>query len=121
MKKDLKNILLLNGGCNVIFGCDTENEIKNLISKGKIFSKLNLKFYKKGMKPNQCHRNSSILYLTKKSYKLVTGYAMYNGEWLSHSWLFNGKNIIETCPIVFEEYFGVELVGLDLDNFLIEN
>jgi len=121
MEIDLENTLLLNGGCKVIFGLDTEHEINQILKQGKLYLTQGLKHYKKDMLPNQCHKNSAYLSTQKKSYRLITGYAMFDGEWISHSWLWNGQNIIETCPVTFEEYFGHELKGQDLDFFIMEN
>lgn len=121
MKTDLENTLLANGGCSVIFGLDTEHEIKQILGRGKLYPNEGVNHCKKNMFPNQCHKNSAYLSAQKKSYKVVTGYAMYDGEWVSHSWLWNGQNIIETCPITFEEYFGYELKGQELEFFVMEN
>lgn len=116
----LKNILLKIDGLKVIKGTNSENEIDNLIKAGKLYTTNNLKLYKGGMFPNQCHRNSAILTQKKKSYKLISGYALSNSTWVCHSWLFNGRNIIETT-FGRDLYYGYELKGNLLNEFINEN
>jgi hypothetical protein len=124
LRHKLKELLLSNGGSDIIWGRDTEEEIKSIITKGKLYDTTNVK--RIPMRPNQCHANCAGLSYRKKSYKVITGYAMNDGVWICHTWINNeatytNKYIIETTPITFEEYFGYELVGHELDNFRYEN
>jgi hypothetical protein len=117
----LKTKLLSLGGEKVRPAQETQGEINSMLTKGKIYSTENLNRYKKGMYPNRCHSNSAFLSEVKKSYRVVTGYALSkDGTWYQHSWLTNGKNIIETTYI-FDVYYGYELKGLELDNFILDN
>lgn len=117
----LENKLLSLGGDTVRPANDTQGEINSMLSKGQLYSTVNLRRHKKGMRPNSCHSNSVFLSEVKKTYRVVTGYGLTEyGTWYQHSWLTNGKNIIETTYI-FEMYYGYELKGFELDNFKMDN
>lgn len=121
IRLDMEAKLLSLGGESIIFGNDTESEVNRLLTKGTIHSTEGLTRYKKGMYPNRCHGNSAFLSTVKKSYKVVTGYALSEDNiWYHHSWLTNGRNIIETT-FIFEMYYGYVLDGFELDNFILDN
>ena len=121
LQNRLKELLLERNNGVVKFGLDTEKELQSMLDKGRFKNIQGLKVYKKGMLPNKCHRNSAVLKLNKKSYKIETGYALTEDNvWLSHSWLTNGVNIIETT-LPFRVYFGYELKGEEEKTFISEN
>lgn len=87
LKEDLEKLLLSNGGSDMIYGRDTVEEMESIITKGKLYDPETVKRIR--MRPNQCHANSAELSYRKKSYKVITGYAMHDGVWISHSWVYN--------------------------------
>jgi hypothetical protein len=59
--------------------------------------------------PRRCHTNAAELWSRATDrYQLVTGYALYGDEWLSHSWVVDGKYLYETTH-QFDRYFGAVL------------
>jgi hypothetical protein len=59
--------------------------------------------------PRRCHANAVELWARAADrYQLVTGYALYGDEWLSHSWVVDGKTLYETTHR-FDRYFGAVL------------
>jgi hypothetical protein len=56
-------------------------------------------------------------------YRLVTGYALKNGLWVSHSWVVDDKSLYETT-VKFDRYFGIVLVpamALDFWHLYVED
>jgi hypothetical protein len=48
-----------------------------------------------------------------------TGYAQYKEHWTRHSWVIhrNDKILLEVTPNTFDQYFGVILTDLELEQF----
>ena len=57
----------------------------------------------------------------KYNFKIITGYALYNDEWIQHSWGFSKNNIIETTKIKFKLYYGYELTPEESEEFCFSN
>lgn len=104
----LRNKLLSFGGDKVR---ETyEEDLDKLLAKGEFFKK---KVTKVKMQPSKCHANSACFWgnYTKEhgtsSLKIVTGWALYDGTWTQHSWLYEPSKdrIIETT-LDWEAYFG---------------
>lgn len=71
--------------------------------------------------PNRCHSNAADLWAEAKDrYRLVTGYALGDNQWVSHRWVIDDKNLYETTHR-FDRYFGVELVPIMTCKFWFEN
>lgn len=122
LQKQLEKILLDLNGNSVKFGIDTKQELQQMIDNGRFKNTDGLKVYKTGMLPNQCHRNSVVLKLKKKSYQIFTGYALTDENvWLQHTWCANSfTNIVETTQ-PFRRYYGYQLKGEELLTFINEN
>src|SRR5262249_32204744 len=62
-------------------------------------------------KGNRCHHNVAFRYLDNPfTYEIATGYGLTaaDGLWRQHSWLWDGKRVLETT-VVRDVYFGVVL------------
>ena len=71
--------------------------------------------------PHQCHANAAEIWSGDiDKYQLVTGYALCEHLWLSHSWIVQGKTLYETTTR-FDRYFGVVLEPLVACMFWIGN
>jgi hypothetical protein len=61
------------------------------------------------MQANGCHFNAAKLFLKGQAAKVVSGFALSEGLWRSHTWVFNSRGrIIETTE-PREVYFGTVL------------
>jgi hypothetical protein len=116
----LKTKLLSIGGNDVKFGLDSYEEQNRMLNDGRIYDeKVN---FVSGT-PNKCHRNVSDKYQksAKHGFKIVSGYALNDGVWISHSWGFNRNGIIETTKIIFDAYYGYELTPEESEEFCFSN
>jgi hypothetical protein len=117
--KNLEKKLLSLGGSGVLLH-PTEPYAVQLVERGKEF--------KQGIRllPGElhfCHSNVAELW-SRDIFKaqIVTGYAIgrTNNKWIEHSWILNGKSIIETT-LPFDRYFGVSLGLAESIRFWSEN
>lgn len=120
-EESLRNKLLSIGGHSVKFGMDSEQEQQRMLLDGKVYLQ-KVKFIKGGM-PNQCHRNIADLSKRnlKNNFKIINGYVLYDGQWISHSWGFYKNEVIETTKIKFSVYFGYELSLEESQEFCFTN
>lgn len=120
IEKDLELKLLSFGGKSVKLGLDSDVEQKRMFYDGRIYNEKIM--FANGI-PNQCHRNISDKYKnsTSSNFKIISGYALYNNEWIQHSWGFIKNNIIESTKIKFELYYGYELTPEESDEFCFSN
>ena len=119
---DLSEILLNLQPGEVKNGLDTEDEINDLINRGEEYDESFITHRFDG-NPNQCHRNSANVYSDDSDeYTIVTGYAFYDGVWVSHTWLmdFYG-DMIETVQTEYSNYFGYILNAVESKKFIDEN
>ena len=116
----LKEKLLSIGGDNAKLGLDTEEEQNRMLNNGRLYDE-EINFVN-GI-TSQCHRNVSDRYQksAEHGFKIVTGYALSNGDWLQHSWGFNKNCVIETTKIKFDAYYGYELTPEESDEFCFSN
>ena len=120
MTKRLIKLLKVLGQGVVTLGLDTNEELELLLEKGKAWNNSDIK-RRKG-EPNQCHRNSAILYEQKSTWKIASGYALFEGRWVQHSWIIDAyKRVGETTPIKFEKYYGYILTKKESKVFVDEN
>jgi hypothetical protein len=68
------------------------------------------------MEDNECHKNTTTLFLTEQVPSFATGFALHeNGVWYFHSWGIRssccGEVIVETHQDTFRHYFGPECSG----------
>jgi len=116
----LKNKLLSLDGTEVKFGLDTDEEQERMFSDGRLYNEP-IKILNGHL--NQCHRNSADQYnkLSKKGFKIITGYALYNNIWIQHSWGLYKGNLIETTKEKFDKYYGYELTPNESERFCFDN
>jgi len=127
IEETLKDKLLSIGGKEVFFGRDTDEEIKRMLEDGKLFQNQVVKI--KGF-PNQCHFNTATAYdMSRKDkykhlddFKIVSGYALDDDIWVSHSWGLNQQNkLVETTPAIFKKYYGYILDPKESQDFCFYN
>ena len=99
--------LLAVGGTRVVPSPDPH--IGLLIQQGRVIAgKLPKKV--RGRR-SRCHHNVAFRYLDNPfTYEIATGYGLTaaDGLWRQHSWLWDGKRVLETT-VVRDVYFGVVL------------
>jgi len=118
----LKKRLLSLGGVAVNAGLDTPEEIKRLLSAGKLWNQPVL--FEKGYSPGRCHANIADMYLHKRrvGLKIVTGYALADeGVWYEHSWGIEDGKLVETTGNRYSMYFGYRLTKKEADDFCFYN
>lgn len=127
--KELESILLEHDGdqVNQVF----EEDIEQLIGSGDFYDSDDYSVILYEMDPSKCHRNSTTFYEnwmdqnnSPDEISLMTGWALGidDGVWRQHSWIYfpyDGE-IIETT-ILRKSYYGIELKGSKLRDFLFDN
>lgn len=117
---ELQNKLFLLKGSRVVYR--GEPHLKMLLSRGQQFSPKGHK-RRKG-EPNRCHQNVAFHYAQHHAYgfgkvcDIVTGYALSDGFWRQHSWLWDGNRVLETTT-ASELYFGVILEPGEASRFVV--
>ena len=104
-----------------------EEDLQRLLSKGFLFQPHGMEHVK--MEPSKCHRNSATFwknYTEKKGFgriKIATGWALLDNIWRQHSWIYfaDDKNIIETTPNRWDNYFGSLLTDDEAEEFYWNN
>ena len=85
----------------------TSEEVDRLLARGEFHPAQGAGLRR--MQANNCHFNSAKLFLTGKAAKVVSGFALSEGLWRSHTWVLNSRGrIIETTE-PREVYFGTVL------------
>lgn len=118
---DLKTKLLSYGGKSVKLGLDSDDEINRMINDGILFDVDIVLLH--GQK-SQCHRNVADKYkkLSSSGFKIVSGYALYDDEWVQHSWGLNKNgDILETTGNEYQLYYGYILTDEESDDFCFYN
>lgn len=115
--KRLDDILLALGGSRVCcLGPDPHAAL--IAARGQLFSQ---KVLMRRGQPHRCHGNAADLWAKAPGrYQLVTGYALSDQVWRSHSWVVGRDKLNETTQR-FERYFGVVLAPLLACKFWYEN
>jgi hypothetical protein len=117
VRKRLEDKLLSLGGSKVIWqGNDPHATL--IAARGQVFPQ---RVRMRRGDPNRCHANAAEIWAgATDKYQLVTGYALSNDHWSSHSWVIDGKTLYETTHR-FDRYFGVVLVPFLALKFWFEN
>jgi len=122
---DLEKILLNIGGESVAES--PEEDLIELIEKGDdIYNDFEVKLIK--MKDSRCHQNVTSFYNnfikdnSEDEISIITGWALSDGIWRQHSWIFLpfDEILIETTKHR-DSYYGIELRGENLSEFLFNN
>jgi hypothetical protein len=120
-ESELESILLSLGGDRVKFGLDTDEELDRMIGDGKLF---NVEIVNIKGVSGQCHRNVADRYERFKGggFKIVSGYALSDGNWFQHSWgLGPTGKIIETTGNKYDLYWGYILNSEESEEFCFNN
>mgnify|MGYP006097739905 CR=1 FL=1 len=124
----LKSILLEEGGDKV---SETfEEDLEDLIKNGDFYDPSDYDYKVVPMRTSQCHSNSASFYKnfisdsnnTEEEIDIVTGWALKDGIWMQHSWIFLtfDEIIIETTE-PRDLYYGFILSYEDVEEFLYNN
>jgi hypothetical protein len=102
----LRSKLLRHAGEEVLLRVMPE-EIDRLLTRGEFHSGKGASLRR--MQANRCHFNAAKLFLTGQVAEVVSGFALSEGLWRSHTWVLNsGGQIIETTEPM-KVYFGTVL------------
>lgn len=102
----LRSKLLEHAGEEVLLRV-TPEEIDRLLARGKFYPGKGARLRR--MRANRCHFNAAKLFLTSQAAKVVSGFALSEGLWRSHTWVLNSQGrIIETTELR-DVYFGTVL------------
>ena len=67
------------------------------------------------MDNNECHKNTTMLFLNGQVSSFATGFALQAAVWYFHSWGIRssccGEVIVETHQDTFQHYFGADYLG----------
>lgn len=69
-------------------------------------------------RPRDCHHNALHFAQGHPERTVITGLALYRGLWVSHSWLEENGETIETTPLTREQYLGFPTPASELFNVL---
>jgi hypothetical protein len=90
----------------------TPEEIDRLLARGEFHHGKGAGLHR--MAVNRCHFNAAKLFLTNQADKVVSGFALSEGLWRSHTWVLNSQGrIIETTE-PRKVYFGAVLVPKEI-------
>ena len=104
--KKLRLKLLGHAGEEVLLRV-TPEEIDRLLERGEFYPANGASLRR--MQANRCHFNAAKHFLTGQAAKVVSGFALSEGLWRSHTWVLNSRGrIIETTE-PREVYFGTVL------------
>jgi hypothetical protein len=103
--------LLAHSGEEVLLRV-TPGEIDRLLARGEFHPAESAGLHR--MQANACHFNAAKLFLTGQAAKVVSGFALAEGLWRSHTWVLDPRGrIIETTEPV-EVYFGTVLAPKEI-------
>src|SRR5262249_7341694 len=108
--------LLAIGGSRVV--PEPDPDIDLLVQHGQVMAGKPPK--KVRGRPSMCHHNVALRYLADpRTYQIATGYVLTaeDGLWRQHSWLWDGKRVVETT-VERDVYFGVVLDRVDAAGFV---
>jgi hypothetical protein len=105
VQRELRAKLLACGGERAAF-YGPEPHAKDLLERGRLFDE---PVKMRPSKARQCHTNVSRIWeRAPTKNRIVTGYGLSNGVWMSHTWALRDGAVLETT-VARERYFGVEL------------
>jgi hypothetical protein len=114
LRDRLRRKLLQIGGTDVDFIDDPYLEL--IADEGRPFPGFEI-CIARGL-PNECHRNSALLWLKGKCATIATGYYLGPDDvWRQHSWGMLHDDTILDSHSAGREYFGVRMESLDAIKF----
>lgn len=120
---ELHNLLLTLGGHHASIDL-FDDDLPAILQDGHLMEEENypVVVMENGV-PSQCHRNCSAIWRSGEWQGYIcTGYALYEGVWLPHSWMLDDQDCIyETTTLKREKYFGVILDGETAGSFAWKN
>ena len=117
-KEELEKKLLPLGGERISFP-KFEVDLEKFLRRGQDWTKKKRIFMKGQI--SQCHRNTARLwYENKDQVQIATGYALFEGSWIQHSWGIEKNRIVETT-LSFEKYYGFLLNVEETYDFHYDN
>lgn len=103
---ELRSKLLSHAGEEVLLRV-TPEEIDRLLAHGEFHPAKGASLRR--MQANACHFNAAKLFLTGRAAKVVSGFALSEGLWRSHTWVLNSHDRIVETTERREVYFGTVL------------
>ena len=103
---ELRSKLLGHAGEEVLLRV-TPEEIDRLLARGDFHPGKDTDVRR--MEANRCHFNAAKLFLTGQAAKIVSGFALSEGLWRSHTWVLNSLGQITETTEPREVYFGTVL------------
>jgi hypothetical protein len=103
---ELRSKLLGNAGEEVLLRV-TPEEIDRLLARGEFHPGKGAGLRR--MQANDCHFNAAKLFLKGQAVKVVSGFALSEGLWRSHTWVLNSRGRITETTEPREVYFGTVL------------
>ncbi len=103
---ELRSKLLGHAGEEVLLRV-TPEEIDRLLTRGRFHPGKGVGLRR--MQANRCHFNAAKLFLTGQAAKIVSGFALSEGLWRSHTWVLNSRGRITETTEHREVYFGTVL------------
>jgi len=103
---ELRSKLLGHAGEEVLLRV-TPEEIGRLLARGEFHPGKGAGLRR--MQANRCHFNAAKLFLTGQAAKIVSGFALSEGLWRSHTWVLNSRGRITETTEPMEVYFGTVL------------
>src|SRR4051794_31702058 len=86
---------------------DIPRYTEQLLERGRVFKKYQARL-RPGV-PHRCHQNAALGYLAGLVRggppEIVAGYGYCGGLWVPHSWLWDGRHVLETT-VKLDLYYG---------------
>ncbi|HAS8541320.1 TPA: hypothetical protein I7730_16170 [Vibrio vulnificus] len=124
----LEKVLLSFSGDRFTKPSSPEDDINELLSSGLCYAPEDLLVTSMPGEAHRCHANAAACWeANRETCLIVTGYALFNGTWMQHSWLmsydpYSGDEatLIETTEKA-DDYFGIILTPEQCEEFLKHN
>lgn len=121
-RKDLNALLLEHGGEQACL-VEDDDRFFPLLVRGMSWPASPSRVRVRKGRAHRCHGNSGAIWKANKGRcSIVTGYALSDGRWVQHSWVWDTKHrrVIETT-FKRQAYFGYELTATEALEFIQGN
>ena len=116
----LRKILLAIGGEQLVAPASVTRDVPLLVESGFL---MDYPVTERFMQPHMCHLNSARLFANGKATAICTGFGLFGGPWVQHSWVLqrqkDGTNRILETTCKYDRYFGILYWGM-LGKFVVK-
>jgi hypothetical protein len=99
---------------------DFEEDLDKILSRGKSVNIKNIETMKG--RDSQCHENTALCWDNNRDIcSIMTGYALYKGMWVQHSWVLKKTGVIVETTFPRDSYFGFKLTHEEAEEFYNNN